>query len=242
MKKGHTWNLHVLLAGEFGPMPEWMRIRQAGVDPGKNIPSYIYLLQNDNLNILVDTSFSNQQDVTEKMGIYCKREKSISGLLNDFDTSIEEINMVILTHLHWDHAGNFDLFPNAVVFCQEEEYQWMCRTRTWEIGYPDWFAERLLKSPDRFRFLDGDYDAAPGLYIWKFGGHTPGSQMVGFETGNGMGIIPGDNVMSYENVEQNIPIGLMCDIRMCMASIEKIQKDAEMYVPSHDWRSIGKKE
>jgi len=43
MNDDRVWNLRVLLAGEFGPMPEWMRLRQAGTDPGKNIPSYIYI-------------------------------------------------------------------------------------------------------------------------------------------------------------------------------------------------------
>jgi len=147
---------------------------------------------------------------------------------------------LILTHLHWDHAGNFDLFPNAEVLCQNEEYQWMCRTKNWEIGYPDWCAENIMQNPGRFHFLDSDYEVAPGLHIMKYGGHTPGSQMIKVETQNGTCIIPGDNVMSYENVEQNIPVGLMTNLLVCMAAIEKIQKDAVMYTPSHDWLTIEK--
>lgn len=230
------WNVHVITAGEFGPCPEWMCLRQEGVDPGKNIPSYVYLVENGETNILVDASFSSVEDLKQHSpDMYIKRDKGIPECLSEYGLTPEDINLVVLTHLHWDHAGTFLEYPNAQVICQKAEYEWMEKHHSWEIGYVGWFAERLLKNKACFEFVDGSVNLLPGISLILCGGHTAGSQMVLVDTPKGLVLITGDNVMRYENLERNIPVGLFCDIYECMRALELGKKESTLCLPSHDW-------
>lgn len=235
------WKINPIKAGEFGPMPDWMGYRNGKeADYGYNIPSIIYLLQNGNRNVLVDTSFSSVEDVRQNMGIYCNRQREIDFLLKDYNVKVEQIDTVILTHLHWDHAGNLDLFPDAKIICQKAEDVWLAKTHKWEIGYPQWFVRTLAKNKERLTFVEGDAVILDGLEVWWHGGHTPGSQMVAVHTQNGLGVITGDNVMTYDNIDKNIPVGLFCSIHQCLAAMERIKEKADFFIPSHDWKVFQK--
>ena len=232
------WMIKTILAGEFGPMPEWMKLRSEGVAPGENIPSYIFLLENQNKRVLVDTSFSSVEDIKKYMGIYCKRDKSIKESLNACGVDKEDIDIVIITHLHWDHAGTMFEFPNARIICQKAEYEWMTGAHHWDVGYPNWFYSRVIDHKDSIELVKGDIDLLPGLSVKALGGHTPGSQMAVVETEDGMAAIPGDNIMSFDNIEKNIPIGLFYNLKACVDSLDYVRTLDARCFPSHDWRTL----
>lgn len=236
-----VWSVYPIKAGEFGPMPDWMGYRNGKeADYGYNVPSVIYLLQNGSKNVLVDTSFSSAEEVRQNMGIYCNRERGVELCLKDYGVSAEEIDTVILTHLHWDHAGNMDMFPKADLICQSTEYEWLLKAHEWDVGYPKWFLPTLARNRDRIKFIEGDIAIADGIEVWLHGGHTPGSQMVAVNTANGTCVITGDNIMTYENMKNNIPVGLFCSIHECLKAMERIKKQADFFIPSHDWKVFGK--
>jgi glyoxylase-like metal-dependent hydrolase (beta-lactamase superfamily II) len=237
-----VWTIYPIIAGEFGLCPDSYIFRGGKTDYGYNIPSIIYLLQNEKNNILVDASFSSPEEVTEKMEIYCSREQAIDITLKKYDVSTEKINTIILTHLHWDHAGGIDFFPNASFLCQEDEYKWLSQFYEWEVGYPDWFSENIIKNKDRFKFISGDIKVESGIDIYLSGGHTLGSQMIMVRTEKGLCMITGDNAMVYENVIKNIPIGLFHSLQKCTNAIERIKKSADFFIPSHDYRVKNKME
>lgn len=236
-----AWNVYPIKAGEFGPMPDWMGYRNGKeADYGYNIPSIIYLLQNGSRNILVDTSFSSEEEVRRNMGIYCSRNRGVDFLLKDYGVNAEQIDTVIVTHLHWDHAGNIDMFPNADFICQSAEYEWLTKSHEWEIGYPQWSINILERNKDRLKLIRGDMPIEDGIEVWLHGGHTPGSQMVAIKTRNGLCVLTGDNAMSYKNIEKNIPVGLFCSIHECIKAMERVKKQADFYFPSHDWKVFSR--
>jgi glyoxylase-like metal-dependent hydrolase (beta-lactamase superfamily II) len=218
-------------------MPEWMKIRKEGVEIGENIPSYVYYITNGAQHILVDTSFSSEQDILSHLKIYCRREKAVNAQLAEIGVLPEEIDTVIFTHLHWDHAGGFLGYKNARLIVQKKEFEWMRLNYQWDIGYPDWVTEQLLDHESHFELVDGNMVVAPGVEILFNPGHTPGSQMVKVETEVNTVIIPGDNIMSFDNLKAHKPIGMFCDLVESVRSLEIVALNHALCLPSHDWRT-----
>ena len=94
---------------------------------------------------------------------------------------------VVITHLHWDHSGNMDLFPNATFHIQDAEMA----QATGRCICHKWFRRQsevddvvaLVKNlyAGRVKFHDGEGTVAPGVTVHLVGGHTGGLQIVRVE-------------------------------------------------------------
>jgi N-acyl homoserine lactone hydrolase len=136
----------------------------------------------------------------------------------------EDVDIVVLTHLHFDHAGNFKAFPNARIVCQRREYE------LWKeaiAGIPDTSPGKslwMLSSMDldvfkqfedavadgRVDFVDGDAEISAGVHCrLAADSHTFGSQWVEVETAAGPHVIAGDCVYWYANLERMWPPGYL---------------------------------
>ena len=124
----------------------------------------------------------------------------------------DEVDTVILTHNHFDHAGCAGEFRNAHVYIQRREiteYQaaramprrFEFLTRSCEPALPELLDKRARDG--LATLADGELEVAPGVSLWPaFGTHTAGSQVVSVTTGqNGRWLFAGDNVYAYENLE-----------------------------------------
>ena len=107
----------------------------------------------------------------------------------------EDIDTVIYTHLHNDHAGNADLFPDAVTYVQKAEYDNMLSPYPFPKARMDYFPdtpERLSKVK-RLLLVDGDLKLANGLELYLTPGHSRGGQTIVVPTEKGRYVITGDN-------------------------------------------------
>src|SRR5882724_9915974 len=104
----------------------------AGADQARklDIAMMVWLIRGNNKNILVDAGFYRDQ--------FFKQWK-VSGFLKPSDAVAragvkpEEITDVIITHMHWDHADGMDLFPNARIWIQKDEYSYYTGG-AWQAG------------------------------------------------------------------------------------------------------------
>ena len=132
----------------------------------------------------------------------------------------EEVETLVLTHLHFDHAGNVSSFPNAMIYIQRAEYDGWKRVfqmpgplgsdvHGWPLSSinPADFAELdRLVAAGRVVFLDGDAEIAPGVTCHLARDtHTFGSQWVEVKTPDGPYVVAGDCVYWYDNIEQMWP-------------------------------------
>lgn len=107
----------------------------------------------------------------------------------------EDIDTVIYTHLHNDHAGNADLFPDAVTYVQKAEYDNMLSPYPFQKARMDYFPdtpERLSKVK-RLLLVDGDLKLANSLEFYLTSGHSRGGQTIVVPTEKGRYVITGDN-------------------------------------------------
>lgn len=169
--------------------------------------------------ILVDTGFKTGRSMT---GATFDDFEQPPAILAKVGYRPEDIDSVVLTHMHFDHAGNFDAFPKARIFVQRVEYE---RWKEVIAGIPDLGAGKqnwMLSSLDvevftrfdraiaqgRVTFLEGDTEIAPGIWCRLAADtHTFGSQFVEVATSAGPHVVAGDCVYWYANIERMWPPG-----------------------------------
>jgi N-acyl homoserine lactone hydrolase len=194
-----------------------------------------WLLMNGERKILVDTGVFGPSDPPGNNGPFTQTpEQTMPAQLMRFDTSPDEIKLVINTHLHLDHcAGNF-YFPGARFLVQKREMEYA--KQPLYVHKPAYDVD--LKGID-FQLLEGDADIAPGLKVILTPGHSPGSQIVLVETSAGLHVIAGDTVQHFENIEVADdepfwPSGLYVDLREYCESLDRLKKLGGVILPGHD--------
>jgi glyoxylase-like metal-dependent hydrolase (beta-lactamase superfamily II) len=150
---------------------------------------------------------------------------------------------VILTHMHYDHAGNCDLFPNARFHLQDSEMafatgRYMSHRATGG-PYETEDVVDLVRAVfgGRIEFHAGDVELAPGLSLHHLGGHTMGLQAVRIKTARGWVVLASDATHYFANMEQRRPFPILCDVGKVLDGYDRLKALAdspEHIVPGHD--------
>jgi glyoxylase-like metal-dependent hydrolase (beta-lactamase superfamily II) len=150
---------------------------------------------------------------------------------------------VIISHMHYDHAGNHDLFPAARYHLQDEEMAFctgraMCHgmmRAPFEAADVQQMVGRVFT--DRVVFHDGDAELAPGLTLHRVGGHTRGLQVVRAHTRRGWVVLASDAAHFYANWQQRRPFPIVENITTYLEALRRIEALADSprhVVPGHD--------
>ncbi|AKH43184.1 glyoxylase-like metal-dependent hydrolase (beta-lactamase superfamily II) [Altererythrobacter atlanticus] len=124
---------------------------------------------------------------------------------------------VILTHLHYDHAGSLGTFPNARFHIQDAELTFATGRQICDHGVRAPFdgepvAEIVRKLyAGHVVFHDGDEDFAPDIQLRLASGHTAGLQMVCCETARGLVVLASDAAHLYANLTRRLPFPIFVD-------------------------------
>ena len=186
--------------------------------------------------ILVDTGPCNPE-MSARYHIALEQPKSPATVLREAGVDPSEIRTVVLTHLHWDHCWNLELFPNAEFVIQERELHYAvnplpCHRAIYDLHlpHPPPWATVL----HRMRVLRGDYALAPGVQVYHLPGHSPGMQGVCVDTAEGRQLIAGDNVALFWNWEHRHPSGHFVDLDEYYRTLDRMATIADRILPGHD--------
>ena len=200
----------------------------------------IFVLESPREKIVVDTSFESVDAIQRINNRTMSRtpEQEPSHCFEQIGLDPEAVGKVVLTHLHFDHTGRNDLFPNARFYVQRSELQY--------AFLPNPGGEWIYHSPLlglKPRYLDsdlepieGDLRIAEGVTILHVPGHTPGAQAVLVDTKDGVYCVAGDAIPLFENVEKGIPHGVHDSVSEWFRSLGRIKALADYVIPSHDPR------
>jgi glyoxylase-like metal-dependent hydrolase (beta-lactamase superfamily II) len=190
--------------------------------------------------IVVDTSVAPGGRSEEFIGEDLQRrsDQQPANALRAAGVDPQDVELVILTHLHWDHAGNCDLFPDARVVVQRSELRYAIA--------PGRFFRRSFLAPEsgwgvppylqpNIETVDGEVELAPGLRVVPSPGHTPGSHSVIADTGHGRFCIAGDAISLYEKIERDIPPGFHVDVDAATDTLDRLRAKADHFLPGHDY-------
>jgi len=156
----------------------------------------------------------------------------------------EDIEIVIVTHLHFDHIGQGHLFKNAKFVVQKKELEYALNPHPLDGFYYN----RSMFENLNMELIEGAKQIIPGISVFPSPGHTPGGQSVEVTTANGKLIIPGfccqlatfeqTPEMKLRNWEVSSPI-IHQDVRVAYDSILQVKRMNGTIIGVHDPAYIG---
>ena len=200
---------------------------------------FVWLIRGEGCEIVVDTGFSAPMAAKRRRHhIRCPTEGL--GLLNVDSNNIKD---VVVTHLHYDHIGNFDLFPAATFHLQDLEMNYATGRHmgkpvfsgAYEVEEVVGMVRRAYAG--RVRFHDGDAEIAPGISLHLIGGHTMGLQVVRVATRRGWVVLASDASHFYANMEQERPFPIVWSIPDMVHGYRRLRELADSpahIIPGHD--------
>jgi N-acyl homoserine lactone hydrolase len=146
---------------------------------GERMPVYVHVIDHPAGRVLVDTGMTDLHPAVADMD---PRLEPLSE--QDFD--LGSIDMVVNTHLHFDHCGGNHLFAGRPIYVQRRELD-DARTKD------DYTIREWVDAPGvRYVTVDGEHELLAGVRLLPAPGHTPGIQVVVVETGGRPVVIAGD--------------------------------------------------
>ena len=200
---------------------------------------FVWLIRGDGRDIVVDTGFSAAMAAKRRRNhIRCPADG-----LRLLGVDPAAVNDVVITHLHYDHAGNLDLFPGAALHVQDREINYAtgrymchdCFRGSYEVEDVVSMVRRVYAG--RVNFHEGDAEIAPGVSVHLIGGHTMGMQSVRVMTQRGWLVLASDASHFYANMEQVRPYPIIwstADMVDGYARLRALAASAEHVIPGHD--------
>ena len=206
------------------------------------LPIWAFLVRGQGRNILIDTGLCEDElmippGFTEETGL---TPKSLPEWLEELGLRCVDIDTVVNTHLHDDHCGNNELFPEAQFFAHEIELEFCANPHPLDHRYEPAFIEG-----QEFTRITGDMELAPGLEVRFAPGHTPGCLAVRVETSEGSVAVTGFccNEDNFPKQGPAICPGVHTNAIQAWDSIQSIKDAADIILPMHSMKlpeRIGK--
>lgn len=200
---------------------------------------FVWLLRGNGREVLVDTGFS-PATAAKRGRDHLRCPAAGLRLLGTDPAKVED---VVVTHLHYDHVGNFDLFPGATLHLQDLEMRYAtgrymcheCFRGAFEVEDVVGMVRRVYEG--RVRFHDGDAELMPGVSLHLIGGHTMGLQVVRVATRRGAIVLASDASHFYANMEQARPFPIVWSVADMVEGYRRLRELAESpehVIPGHD--------
>lgn len=242
------WEIRPLCLGEFPILERSAFAYQHGYGEKFSAPSIGFLLTSEVGAVLVDTGPGAQADGLGLHSPWKRRpEHDPATALRAAGVDPAQLEWVVLSHLHYDHASNLDAFPRATFVVQADELHAAVdpirpQRAIYEFGYPG-VQPPWMTVTDRLLTVRGDRDLLPGLSLLLLPGHTPGMQGVLVRTRAGDHLLASDLVSLQENwgsggPDDWIAPGIHVDLSACERSFARIRDTGATVLPSHDWRTL----
>jgi len=221
-------------------------------------PVHCWLVRGGGVNILVDSGFGDIDMVRRRLKVdgFGGGHAALGDALAAEGLTPDDIGYIILTHLHFDHADNLELFPNACVVLQRDElFAAMDPVPSQRIFYWRSTLDNLMarKRPSRLQLIDGDCDFLPGIRLLKLPSHTEGMQVVLVDTVKGRAALvsdlgdhyrywfPSDERATDKPQRSLTGVFLTGNIRSSserdwQAAMQRVMDNSDIVVPAHDFR------
>lgn len=159
---------------------------------GAACPVYGFIIDHPGGPVLFDTGIGTDNEEIDEA--YPATHHPLESALARIGVELNEVQMVINSHLHFDHCGNNRLFPGVPMAVQETEF-----AATRQPGYtvPEWIdfpAAEWLQ-------VDGEAEIVPGIRALPTPGHTPGHQSIVITNGVDVDVIAGQAVYDRDELE-----------------------------------------
>jgi N-acyl homoserine lactone hydrolase len=156
---------------------------------GERWPVYVHLIDHPEARVLVDTGFTELRPEVADMD-------PLLTPLSEQDIDLTGIDIVVNTHLHFDHCGGNHLFAGTPIYVQRQELDDA-------LGQEDYTIPEWVEAPGvQYEPVDGEHELLPGIRLVPAPGHTRGMQMVVVETGGRPVVVGGDVAVTFDELDE----------------------------------------
>lgn len=200
---------------------------------------YIWVIRGDGRLIVVDTAFSEHSGARRNRRLLV----TPSNALKAMGHAPGDVKDVIITHLHYDHAGGLQDFPDAQLHIQDSEMSFatgrhMCHPQINHFFEVEDVVQMVREVyAGRVCFYNGEAELAPGVSIHRVGGHTDGLQIVRIHTLRGWVVLASDALHYYANYNKNNPFPAIFNIGDMLQGyqlIDRLADSRDHIIPGHD--------
>jgi glyoxylase-like metal-dependent hydrolase (beta-lactamase superfamily II) len=241
MSDPETYEVYAI---RFGRFEQRLRRDNFTVPPDAHdgpmpIHYFVWAIVNANRTIVVDTGFDHAESGPRQRPLDRLPREGLAMIGVD----AAKVENVIITHLHYDHAGTFDHFPAARFHVQELEMNYatgrhMCQASFRHAYTCDHVVGLVRRVFDgRVTFHDGDSEIAPGITVHHVGGHTMGMQCVRVFTKRGWIVLASDAAHFYENMNMGAPFPIVYSVADMLdghARMKRLAVTPNHVIPGHD--------
>ena len=200
---------------------------------------FVWVARNDSYTVVIDTGFDAL--AAQRRGRQLLREPNAGLALLGVDCALVE--HVIITHLHYDHAGNLPKFPRARFHLQQSEMAFATGRYMAQPFFAHAYDIECVLAMVRLvygaqvQFHDGDAVILPGISVHHVGGHTLGLQVVRVRTRIGWVVLASDAAHYLANMTTGCPFPIVANAMQMTAGWDRMRQLAsrpDYIVPGHD--------
>ncbi|NJC23795.1 glyoxylase-like metal-dependent hydrolase (beta-lactamase superfamily II) [Arthrobacter pigmenti] len=209
-------------------------------DDALDMDYFFWVIQNQNRTVVVDTGFSRRGGEVRDRTFLIEPAAAVAALGID----AKDAPQVVVTHAHYDHIGNLDLFPNSELIMARAEQDFWFSDFAWRLQFKHSIEPQELSylkeaaDEKRITTFNDTYEVAPGIDVMRVGGHTPGQSIVVVETDEGQVVLASDAIHYYEEYERDLPFIFVNDLREMYEGFDTVrqlmQTTAKHLVTGHD--------
>jgi glyoxylase-like metal-dependent hydrolase (beta-lactamase superfamily II) len=235
-------DLHEVYAVRYGHHDRKAHENYIGGDPHdflQPLAYFVWVIRGSYGTFVMDTGFDHAMAAKRGRVIV----KPVADGLKAIGIDPEQVQDVIISHLHYDHCGNHDLFPRAKYHLQDREMAYgtgrcMCHAHQRIPFEADDVVAMVRKVFDgRVAFHDGDEQLAPGLTLHHIGGHSMGLQCVRVKTRRGHVVLAADATHLYAHVNEGRVFPITYSVAETLegyATLKKLADSPDHIIPGHD--------
>jgi len=205
---------------------------------------YLWAIKGKNGVTVVDTGTSLTEQSKRNLKGYVNPVEALARIGVDGSN----VKQVIITHIHFDHVGGMEMFPQAFpqakFYVQKKEFDFWTKDPLVKkkpfVGITDPLANKIIadmKGKGRLQIISGDQVILPGIELLLTPGHTLGLQSVAVNTAKGKAILASDCAHIARSFKEDNPSCLIMDMVAWLHSYEKLRAKAssiDLIFPGHD--------
>mgnify|MGYP001431430333 CR=1 FL=1 len=208
-------------------------------DQGSNLDYFVWLARRGDELVLVDTGFGPEAAAQRRRTLLRRPSEGLALLGID----AADVRTVVLTHLHYDHAGGLEEYPKAIFHVQEREASYatgpcMCHANL-RAAYDVEDTVRFVRNvyAERVVFHRDTSELLPGMTLHRIGGHTAGLQAVRVWTRRGWVVLASDASHLYANMRRGLPFPIVHNVEDMLEgyrTLTRLADSPDHIVPGHD--------
>jgi glyoxylase-like metal-dependent hydrolase (beta-lactamase superfamily II) len=208
-----------------------------GVDPGVklDVPVWAAAVEGNGQRMLVDTGIADPSRWLEYNPCWREDDETLPAALAAIGWRTSDVDVVINSHLHYDHAENNLLLPDARFYVSLAEWEYAKKpiaTQRWLYDFA--WTDESVTFQNYVLVAQDHYEVAPGVRLIQTPGHSRGHQSVLVNTEQGVLCIAGDAACFLENFTLPTPPGGLTSAEQALDSLERMREHSDALLMAHD--------